>query len=206
MPTAHEKYLAEVAERLTRATEVMAASFDLLAKAATRMAESVDEDIRAHLDRVAERVLAPPTEDEAQPETAQADEPPTCPNFWMPGDIVKALFTWTRGDVHWTSGAGSHIEYLTDEEIDAWLARPHRPARIVHLVERVPESSTEDEEPTTWKFKTALGCTVRTRPAPENLGEGILLTLRMDDGREAEVYLDQKDMESLKTAIGMMQS
>jgi hypothetical protein len=54
------------------------------------------------------------------------------------------------------------------------------------------------------RFVSALGCTVSTVPAPDHLGAGVLLRLRMDqpgDGREAEVYLSPEDITALKEAL-----
>lgn len=50
-------------------------------------------------------------------------------------------------------------------------------------------------------FLTPLGCTVTVYEAPEHLGEGVLLNLRMAgplDNRRAEVFLDKDSMEKLK--------
>lgn len=50
-------------------------------------------------------------------------------------------------------------------------------------------------------FTTPLGCIVTIMEAPERLGEGVLLNLRMEsplDDRMAEVFLDKDSMEKLK--------
>lgn len=50
-------------------------------------------------------------------------------------------------------------------------------------------------------FTTPLGCIVTIIEAPERLGEGVLLNLRMEsplDNRMAEVFLDKDSMEKLK--------
>ena len=50
-------------------------------------------------------------------------------------------------------------------------------------------------------FVTPLGCIVTVIEAPEHLGDGVLLNLRMAsplDNRRAEVFLDKDSMEKLK--------
>jgi hypothetical protein len=68
------------------------------------------------------------------------------------------------------------------------------------------------------QFTSTLGCTVRVRPAPENLGTGAMLSLRTDHpeavgsivihGQEerepiqyAEVYLSREDIGRLVRAL-----
>jgi hypothetical protein len=70
------------------------------------------------------------------------------------------------------------------------------------------------------QFVSTLGCTVTVRPAPETLGLGAMLSLRVDhpeavgtvanalsDEREpiqyAEVYLDREDIRSLMKALAI---
>ena len=51
------------------------------------------------------------------------------------------------------------------------------------------------------KFTSELGCTIRAIKAPDHLGDGVLLELRMEqdgDGRRAEVYLSESDVLMLK--------
>jgi hypothetical protein len=53
-------------------------------------------------------------------------------------------------------------------------------------------------------MKTPLGCTVRLAPAPEHLGEGMMLYLTMEqegDGRHAEVYLSPANCQQIATHI-----
>lgn len=48
-------------------------------------------------------------------------------------------------------------------------------------------------------FTTSLGCTILVRPAPENLGKGVILSLNMQphDERYAEVFLTEDEKAAL---------
>lgn len=53
-------------------------------------------------------------------------------------------------------------------------------------------------------FTTPLGCIVTIIEAPERLGEGVLLNLRMEsplDNRMAEVFLDKESLDRLKELL-----
>lgn len=52
-------------------------------------------------------------------------------------------------------------------------------------------------------FITALGCGVAVAKAPDHLGPGVMLILRMPppDGRWAEVYLSEQDRAALIAAL-----
>lgn len=54
------------------------------------------------------------------------------------------------------------------------------------------------------EIETPLGAVVRLIPAPEHLGDGVLLVLSMkdpQDRRTAEVYLDPDSMTALRQGL-----
>jgi hypothetical protein len=56
----------------------------------------------------------------------------------------------------------------------------------------------------TSRFITEFGCTIIVVPAPDHLGDGVLMTLRMEqagDGRWCEVYLDRENMRTLRALL-----
>ena len=60
------------------------------------------------------------------------------------------------------------------------------------------------EEHDSSRFVTELGCTIMVVPAPDHLGDGVLMTLRMEqsgDGRWCEVYLNRENMRTLRALL-----
>lgn len=53
------------------------------------------------------------------------------------------------------------------------------------------------------RFVTALGCHMSVFEAPEHLGKGVILEMRMPlpDGRRSEVFLNDEDRAALIAAL-----